>query len=292
MFNGTAMMGTLEVQQRVKDCGLRWHILPDAPGHWAGEESFLGCTRCASKPKSASREADVCLHPRTSFFAKCNVSVILPHKSASSMLLGQFEDICGKPTEQIGGHFIGEHVQDRLPTNTSEGAARRLDGANAAQLEEIASARNGVSKSSGCGEHKSADPNLSRGGLLVFFYNMLEAADGASPFMNPSDYDRVKMVDARIMNRTEPNGVVKRVPAPPSEKDVIWRFSKFLGWLKSRPFLNGRYVHFSPQAWYAGVACSRGQLASTSWAAWSATPKSSRKLPVGCPSSVNATTLT
>ena len=130
-------------------------------------------------------------------------------------------------------------------------------------------ARNEALNSSGCGKHKTADPALSRGGLLVFFYrdpreraigmyNMLEAQDGSSPFMNKSDYDRVKMVDANKTNMTVPNGRVKRVSAPPSEEDIIWRFSKFIGWLKSRPFLTGRYVHFSPQAWYAGVTCSRG----------------------------------
>jgi hypothetical protein len=89
-------------------------------------------------------------------------------------------------------------------------------------------------------------------------YNILEAQDGSSPFMNKSDYDRVKIIEARTMLSTQPNGHVKRVPALPSEKDIIWRFSKFLGWLKSSPFLKGKNIHFSPQAWYAGVTCSRG----------------------------------
>jgi hypothetical protein len=158
-------------------------------------------------------DAAVCIHPRTSYFAKCNVSVILPHKSASAMLLGQFEDICGKATEQIGGHYSGEHVQDRLPTHAGEGATRRLDGSIAAQPLKYVSAHNEASKSSGCGEHNIAKPDLSRGGFLVFFYrdpreraigmyNILEAQDGSSPFMNKSDYDRVKIIEARTMLST------------------------------------------------------------------------------------------
>ena len=249
MLDGIAPHANSMLQQRVKDCGEHWQIKPDDPGFWRGDHVFpANPGRCSQCPTEAENIA--CLDARTTYFMECNVTVVLPHKSASSMLLGQFENICGKPTLQVGGHFGGDHLQDRIsePSGTANG--RRLAG---------------PPSTSNCGsnfEHPSRHAK-SNGSFVVFFlrdpyeraigmYNMLGAPkedSGIGVYLNTTDMERIHKATS-LLGKNEPL----------AESDIQWRFSKWLAWLQSRPRLKGNEVHFSPQAWYLGVGCSRGPM--------------------------------
>lgn len=117
------------ILKRVTKCGKTWKVTPVEPSTWIGSEVFPRDGECASMVHKQETEGDplydgVCENNRVVAFPKCGISLIVPHKSASSMVYGIFENICGAPSFEVitGQHFSGfgfDHTQDKIQLNRS-----------------------------------------------------------------------------------------------------------------------------------------------------------------------------
>ena len=224
------------VADRVNECAKRWRVAPASPNWWYGDGFTAGSTKlqCArhakGTPNKETSRYDPCLNPRMVSFPLCNLTIVIGHKSASSMVLGQFENICksasfydmkGRATSNGGFKF--DHSQDILGSNT-----RNLD---VADNTELVSPLFTV--------FVLRDPYERAMGM----YNM---------FANCPSFGRGTFLTENEVSAVEANYSTAFVD------QWRWRFSQFLAWLSKHPTLSSDALsHFTQQATHLGVGCDR-----------------------------------
>ena len=123
-------------------------MIPNEPGWWDAPAVFPAHQNCTGQPLygngAASQlvrsiEDSVCDNTRLASFPNCSLTVVVPHKSASSMVLGQFENICGSPQfhTTIGLKSNGFGFDHRQDASREQHQRRHLAGRTSRTLKAL-----------------------------------------------------------------------------------------------------------------------------------------------------------
>lgn len=256
------------VLNRIQACSKLWKVSPIEPSTWTGSKVFPANNSCKTMihTNENNEKDEACVQNRFATFPKCGISLIVPHKSASSMIFAQFENICGEVNFEamVDGHiekhgFGFDHKQDTINTNdekVKKGEQSSRKGGGGGGGGERAGTESGTTirrersllDITGGGDSNAVIDDEEKRYVVAVFRDPIDRVIGMFNMMAGKDVN-FGTKDIEIYSEKEISKYEAAHGSPTIEL-IQERFSRFLShFIKNKPVLKGaKLTHFTPQA--------------------------------------------